>query len=394
MRVFKKISTPFTKSNPDKAIIVVNYRDPQLNTVKSFIQACNDTGVSLTVFVNKYDSKEEYDYDLYGIRTSLGLKDIQYGSAKTGMGMKKLKTYLKLWSGKRIIILGVFNSGKTSIINKLCGTKYKVGDIPGTTLRFTETSVETPWPCDPIEGDTIVIDSVGQLIDINKPLMVSIDYSKCSDIEEKIRHTFNEEILGLVNTKETVHSNLASLIDFLRDYIKAKKPKIIVTGAGASALVAKEIAGQGTECGLPIMCFTNDGAEIQPVTFSKGLGENEGGISKYISNAVNKDDIVIAVSASGGTGFTFDLLRRAKDKGAMTIAITENIDTPLGKYADMILKSDAKPEGPSSSKIQTAHLVIGHTLILVLADELGITADESVGYMLPEYVESKLMGIK
>jgi len=385
MRVFKKISTPFIKSKPDKAIIIVNASDPQINTIKSFMQACDDIGISFTIFVNKIDKVKDDKAVVIPIKFDLGLKDIQYGSARTNKGMKKLKTYLELWKGKRIIVLGVFNSGKTSIINKLCNTKYRCGDIPGTTLEFTETT---------LDNNTVVIDSVGQLIDIHKPMMVSIDYSECSNLEEKISHTFDEEILGLVSTKEQVYRKLTILVDFLRDYINNKDCKIIVTGAGASALVAKEIAGQGTECGLPMLCFTNDGAEIQPVTFSKGLGENEGGISKYISNVVNKDDIVIAVSASGGTGFTFDLLKRAKDKGALTIAITENSDTPLGMYSDYILKSNAKPEGPSSSKIQTAHLVIGHTLILCLADELGISADEAVGYMLPEPLNNKKMGIK
>lgn len=76
------------------------------------------------------------------------------------------------------------------------------------------------------------------------------------------------------------------------------------------------------------------------------------------------------------------------------MAITENIDAPLGKTADYVIKSNSKPEGPSSSKIQTAHLVIGHCLILVLADERGIKAKESVQFMLPEPVETKLMGIK
>lgn len=386
MRVFKKINTPFIQSNPSKAIIVVNAKDPQLNTIKSFIQACDDYEIGYTVFVNKTDaySKPNRHELLEHIRVELGLKEVKYGSAKKN-NLPIMKKYLEIWKGHRIIVLGVFNSGKTSLINKICGTKYKVGDIPGTTLKFTETKVD--------EG-TVVIDSVGQLIDIHKPLMVSIDYSDCSTLEEKINKSFDEEILGLVNTKESCYNNLTNAIERIQCNLK-NGGKIIVTGAGASALVAKEIAGQGTECGLPLMVFTNDGAEIQPITFSKGLGENEGGISKYISLSMHPYDIVIGVSASGGTGFVFDTLRRAKKiNSTLTICITENPDTPLGEASDIVLKSDAKPEGPSSSKIQTAHLVIGHTLMLCLADEIGVTADESVGNMLPETLQNKKMGIK
>jgi D-arabinose 5-phosphate isomerase GutQ len=389
MRVFKKISTPFTKANPEKAIIVVNALDPQFNTIRSFIRACDDYGIGYTVFVNKIDTVDCIgDIEKYwfadNIRKSLDLKDIQYGSAKTDYGIRKLSKYLELWENKRIIILGVFNSGKTSIINALCGTELETGDIPGTTLKFNEVE---------FGKNTILIDSVGQLIDIHKPMMVSIDFSECTTTKERIDKVFNEEILGLVETKETIHKELEKAVELIINTINLGH-KIIVTGAGASALVAKEISGQGTECGMPILSFTNDGAEIQPITFSKGLGEDEEGISRYISLVVERGDCVIAISASGGTGFTYDLLKKAKGKDANTISITENSNTPLGRYSDIILKSNAKPEGPSSSKIQTAHLVIGHTLILTVAEELGITADEAVGHMLHEYIPTKKMGIK
>ena len=45
MRVLKKISTPFTESNPERAIIIVNAIDSQLHTVQSYIQACDDVDI-------------------------------------------------------------------------------------------------------------------------------------------------------------------------------------------------------------------------------------------------------------------------------------------------------------------------------------------------------------
>ena len=383
MRVLKKISTPFTDSNSERAIIVVNAIDTQLHTVKSYIQACDDVEIPFVVFVNKIDKRDKRHTKEW-FKKELGINELIWGSIKDKKGIDNIRKYLDLWCGKRVIILGVFNSGKTSLINELCDTNYKIDDIPGTTLSFTETK---------LDDGTVVIDSVGQLIDIHKPMMVSIDFDDCSDEYDKVQKVFSEEITGIIKTKEINVVPIVVAVNIIKKQVKNGN-KIIATGAGASALVAKEIAGQGTECGIPIMVFTNDGLEIQPITFSKGLGEEEGGISKYIANAINPGDVVIGVSASGGTGFVFDVLKRGKEIGAITIAITENSDTRMGKYADHILKSDAKPEGPSSSKIQTAHLVIGHALMLVLADEMGLTADESVGYMLPDRLDNKKMGIK
>jgi len=384
MRVFKKISTPFIKAKPDAAIIVINALDPQLNTIRAFIKACHDYDLAYILCLNKIDVCKKYEEEVKRIKKELDLRVLPAVSAKEKINIDILENYIMAWKGKRTIFLGVFNSGKTSLINDICKTNYRVADIPGTTLKFTETKYK---------DNIVIIDSVGQLIDITKPLMISIDFSGCVNRDEKINKVFDEEIFGLATTKELCVKQIYPIIDVIKERL-SKGNKIIVTGAGASALVAKEIAGQGTECGFPVMVFTNDGAECQPITFSKGIAEAEEGLSRYISHAINKGDVIVGVSASGGTGFVFDVLKKAKEKEALTIAITENIDTPLGKYADYIIKSDAKPEGPSSSKIQTAHLVIGHTLMLVLADEAGVTADASVGFMLPENLDNKAMGIK
>jgi len=198
---------------------------------------------------------------------------------------------------------------------------------------------------------------------------------------------------GILATLEIAVPRITAVVEVLKKQI-ASGHKIVVTGAGASALVAMEMGGQGVETGVPIMVFTNNFGDAQPISFSKGTGEEEMALARYMTLALNEGDVMIGISASGGTGFVYDALRRAREKGAITVAITENIDTPLGKAADYVIKSNAKPEGPSSSKIQAAHLAMAHALLLSLADERGITADQSIGFMLPEVVPTKKMGIK
>jgi len=117
-------------------------------------------------------------------------------------------------------------------------------------------------------------------------------------------------------------------------------------------------------------------------------------LSRYIAGTINEGDVVVAISASGGTGFVYDVLARGREKGAITIAITENPDTPLGRFSDFIIKSNAKPEGPSSSKIQATHLAIVHALAVTLASERGVDAEGSIQFMLPEFIPTKKMGIK
>jgi D-arabinose 5-phosphate isomerase GutQ len=156
-----------------------------------------------------------------------------------------------------------------------------------------------------------------------------------------------------------------------------------------------EIAGQALETGVPAVPVTNAMSQAQPVSFAKGLGEDEMALARLAASVVAPGDVAVAVSASGGTGFVFEALRMARAKGALAVAITENADTPLGKAADVVVKSEAKPEGPSSGPVQAAHLAIGHAFVLALADERGVTADESISWMLPEPTRgNKKMGIK
>lgn len=381
-RVLKKLSTPFEDFNPTAAILMINLVDPQVSTLKVFLETIKEKKLPLLVVGNKLDLVKPQK--IKKLEKQLKLKIVPASLLKN-IGVNKIIKEIKsrFPPKSRIVVLGVFNSGKTSLIAKLTGLPLKIGDLPGTTLNFTEYKY----------GDYTLIDTVGQIIDISKPLMVSVDLSDCQTIEEKAARCLRQDAEGILASLETAIEGLKKAIPIIKKQIE-KGNKIIVTGAGASALVAEEIAGQGWETGVPVIPITNNLASAQPISFSKGTAEEEGGLARYIAALTQKGDVIIGISASGGTGFVYEALRLAKKKGALAIAITENIDTPLGKNADLIIKSNAKPEGPSSSKIQAAHLAIGHALILTLASERGISAEQSIEFMLEETIKTKKMGIK
>ena len=382
LRVLKKISTPFDTFSPNGAVVMVNLVDPQLSTVRVFLDALRARKLPFLCVANKADLVPEEAVR----RTMADLGEAAtVASMATGEGVDSIRRELleRFSPGDRVAVLGVFNSGKTSLLVHLTGRDLAVSNVPGTTLAFTAV---------PFEGREL-IDTVGQLIDIDKPLMVSVDLADCRDTKERLTRVLRQDAEGILATIDTAVRGLEEVVGVIRHRLE-EGGKLVFTGAGASALVAMEAAGQAMETGLPALAFTNNLADCQPVSFSKGTGEQEGGLSRYMALAISPGDVVIGVSASGGTGFVYDLLHRGRKKGATTVAITENIDTPLGAAADHVIKSNAKPEGPSSSKIQAAHLAIAHALLLTLADERGVTAEASIGFMLSEPVATKKMGIK
>lgn len=378
----KRVSKKLVPSlqNIDGAILVVNGCDPQLPTIRYFIDALE--GLPWFVFINKTDLisvvRNQEIIDALAVEVP-----VMYGSITERRGIGGLKKCLAELPKGQIAVLGIFNSGKTSLINQLTGDTAEVGPIPGTTLELTPHEYY---------GWTL-IDTIGDVWDVNKPLMFSIDLSGCQTIKEKIQRCIDEELMGIRSTSEIITEPIERAIAITKEAITSGG-KVITCGAGASALVAMEMAGQGQETGVPVLCFTNNYATNQPISFAKGFGEDDLAMSTYAARAVKENDVAIGISASGGTAFVHEFLRIAREKGAHTIAITENADTPLGYYADIIIKSEAKPEGPSSSKIQLAHLMIGHILMIVLADERGMDAYASIKNMLPEKVPNKKMGIK
>jgi len=368
----------------DAAIIVCNVYDPQLATLAAFYDAVDE--IPQFTVLNKTDMVT--GEQVLGTTSKLPGEVIPASLAGVSRGVAEIKYRLDRWvqgeaGVRRVAVLGVFNAGKTSLINSLTNENNPVDDIPGTTVIFSEHPYKS----------LVLIDSVGQLIDVNKPQMVSMDFSDCKTREQKIAKCFTSSVDALVNTLPVAVEPILGAVNMIRAMVD-RGGKLITCGAGASALVAEEIAGQAQETGLPVLVATNNFASAQPVSFAKGAFEDEYALADYFGRMVNPNDIALGVSASGGTGFVFEFLRIAKEKGAQTVAITENSDTPLGKNADIIIKSDAKPEGPSSSKVQVAHLVIGYALILTVADERGIDAGTAINYMLPQKCRNKKMGIK
>lgn len=381
-RVSKKMMTSFDSIDASGAILMINVFDPQIPTSKLFLEAITSKNLPHVVIGNKIDliNKEE----LADIEKELGCNILPI-SLLAKQNTENLSKYLENFfpEKSRISVLGIFNTGKTSLISHLTGKPLKISNMPGTTLEFSEHA----W------NDRVLIDSVGQLIDVNRPFMVGYDFTGLDQPEQMFESAMKQEAEGILSSIRTAKAGFASAITLLTDCIK-NGGKIVITGAGASALVAEEIAGQFFETGIICLPVTNSLSQANPVSFAKGIAEEEGGLARYVASAVAPNDVLIGVSASGGTGFVYEAMRLARKKGAKTIAITENRDTPMGVNSDVIIKSNAKPEGPSSTRVQTAHLSIGHALVCTLAAMRGLTGEESVNFMMPEFIATKKMGIK
>src|SRR2546421_6773717 len=104
-------------------------------------------------------------------------------------------------------------------------------------------------------------------------------------------------------------------------------------------------------------------------------------------HAIGRDDVVIAVAASGTTPFTLSCMKEAKRRGALTIGIANNRDTPILKEADHAIWLDTGAEpiaGSTRMKAGTAQRItlnVFSSLVMILLGRVydGLMVDLQAG---------------
>lgn len=140
--------------------------------------------------------------------------------------------------------------------------------------------------------------------------------------------------------------------------------RLIYAGAGTSGRLAVQ---DGAELmptfGWPserLLLLIAGGQEalLRPVEGAEDQVEHAAALAR--EHRIDPADVMVAVAASGQTPFTVACLRQAKARGALTIGIANNRDTPLLAEADHPVFLDTGPEpiaGSTRMKAGTAQRV-------------------------------------
>jgi len=154
--------------------------------------------------------------------------------------------------------------------------------------------------------------------------------------------------------------------------------RLIYVGAGTSGRLAVQDGAELTptfnwpEDRLLMLMAGGSDALLQSVENA----EDETGKAATLFNQhrIAPHDVVIAVAASGTTPFTLACLREAKQRGALTIGIANNRDTPILLEADSPIWLDTGPEpiaGSTRMKAGTAQRVALNLLSSLVMIRLG-----------------------
>jgi N-acetylmuramic acid 6-phosphate etherase len=154
--------------------------------------------------------------------------------------------------------------------------------------------------------------------------------------------------------------------------------RLVYAGAGTSGRLAVQ---DGAEL-MPTFSWPEDRLVLLMAGGQEALLRAVEGAEDEISRArrlvrrhvIDRNDVVIAVAASGTTPFTLACLREAKACGALTIGIANNPGTPLLAEADhpILLDTGTEPiAGSTRLKAGTAQKIALNVLSSVLMILLG-----------------------
>ena len=164
--------------------------------------------------------------------------------------------------------------------------------------------------------------------------------------------------------------------------LRSGSGRLIYAGAGTSGRLAVQ---DGAE--LPptfswprqrLLLLIAGGDEALVTAVEGAEDEGERGAERIRHHGVGRDDVLLAVAASGTTPFTLACLVEARARGALTVGIANNPGTPLLTEADHGIWLDTGPEaiaGSTRMKAGTAQKITLNLLSSLVMIRLGRVFD-------------------
>ena len=174
------------------------------------------------------------------------------------------------------------------------------------------------------------------------------DHFMLKEINEQA-HTISEALRGRVNT-ENLTVNLGGIYDWLQQILDANY--IYITACGTSwhaALIGSYILEELLH--VPVK-----------VEYASEF--------RYRENAVNAGSLVISVSQSGETADTLAAIKKAREKGALTLGIVNVVGSSIARETHCGVYIHAGPEiGVASTKAFTSQVTIFNLIGILLAQK-------------------------
>lgn len=208
-----------------------------------------------------------------------------------------------------------------------------------------------------------------------QPNRASADLDLKSALE--VVHIINAEDVKVVDAVRRALPQIARAVGMIANALK-RGGRLIYVGAGTSGRIA---ALDAAECPPT---FNVDPRTVQfimaggPVALASAVEADEDsrelGRREMAKRKPGRNDVIVGIAASGRTPFTVSAIEYARSKGAQTISVTCNRNTPLQKTAHLAIVTEVGPEvisGSTRMKAGTAQKMVLNMLSSGAMTRLG-----------------------
>jgi N-acetylmuramic acid 6-phosphate etherase len=200
-----------------------------------------------------------------------------------------------------------------------------------------------------------------------------------------LRTTF--ELVELINAEDatvagavgSAAGELAAAIDAIVERLEGGG-RLVYLGAGSSGRLAQVDAAEcGPTFGVPaglVVAIVAGGADALAEAQEAAEDDAEAGTADVAAAGVSAADAVVGLSASGRTPYVVAGLQAARDRGALTVAVTCAPDSLLGALAEHGITVVVGAEvitGSTRMKAGTAQKLVLNTISTVAMIRLGRT---------------------
>ena len=174
----------------------------------------------------------------------------------------------------------------------------------------------------------------------------------------------NEEDATVASAVRRALPQIARAIDVVADGLR-QGGRLIYVGAGTSgrlgALDASEIPPTFNTNPRTVQFIMAGGPRALGASTEASEDDTDLAVAEIKKRKPGKKDIILGIATSGRTPFTIAAIEYARRKGARTIALTCNRNSPLERAADFGIITEVGPEvlaGSSRMKAGTAHKMV------------------------------------
>jgi D-sedoheptulose 7-phosphate isomerase len=185
-----------------------------------------------------------------------------------------------------------------------------------------------------------------------------------NEIEKELRESIDVKQSLLAGSISTIEEMARITVNCLRS-----GNTVYLIGNGGSAADAQHIAGEMVgrferdRKALPVLALTTDTSVITAIANDYGYDRC---FERQVEAFVKDGDMVIGISTSGNSEGILRAIRRAREKGAVTMGLTGQDGGDLKGLVDVCLQVPSQ----NTPRIQECHATVGHILCSIVEKEL------------------------